>query len=81
MAIPIAEKNRMPYIQDMQCRDEPLERAIEIMGSTRALARAIGVSHQTITRWTRCPPIRVLAVEQATGIRREVLRPDVYPDK
>ena len=59
--------------------DEPLKCALVIAGGYRSLARKIGVSHQAVNKWTRIPPIRVLAVESATGIPREVLRPDVYP--
>lgn len=59
--------------------DKRLQEALKIAGGHRALARAIGISHQTISKWTRVPPIRVLAVEAATGIPREVLRPDIYP--
>jgi len=46
------------------------------------LARALGVSEPTVSRWMRrgaIPPERVLAVEAATGISRHVLRPDIYP--
>ncbi len=59
--------------------DKAYELVLKRIGGKAALARAIGVSHQTITYWTRVPPIRVLAVEKATGISREILRPDIYP--
>jgi DNA-binding transcriptional regulator YdaS (Cro superfamily) len=58
-----------------------LTQAIKIAGGYRALARAIGTSHQTISKWRRrVPAERVLAVERATGISRRLLRPDVYPE-
>jgi DNA-binding transcriptional regulator YdaS (Cro superfamily) len=54
-------------------------RAIEIAGGMRALARAIGIRHQGISKWTKVPATQALAVEKATGISRHVLRPDIYP--
>ncbi len=53
---------------------EALTRAIKMAGGYRALARAAGVSHQSVMKWKR-----VLAVEELTGIPRHVLRPDIYP--
>jgi DNA-binding transcriptional regulator YdaS (Cro superfamily) len=64
-----------------QAMNQPLQQAIKKAGGKAALARKIGVSAQALGRWTRVPPIRVLGVEAATGIRREVLRPDIYPPK
>lgn len=61
--------------------DTPLKKALAKAGGYRALARAIGITHPAVLNWTRVPPIRVLAVEAATGIPREELRPDVYPPK
>jgi DNA-binding transcriptional regulator YdaS (Cro superfamily) len=58
---------------------EALTRAIKMAGGYRALARAAGVSHQSVMKWKRVPPGRVLAVEELTGIPRHVLRPDIYP--
>ena len=68
-------------LEEMADIDKPLKDAIEIAGNKRQLALAIGVSRQTISHWKRVPPPRVLAVEKATGIRREVLRPDIYPSQ
>jgi DNA-binding transcriptional regulator YdaS (Cro superfamily) len=44
------------------------------------LAVRLDVNKATITRWAqkRIPAERVLDVERATGIGREVLRPDLY---
>jgi hypothetical protein len=47
---------------------EALTRAIKMAGGYRALARAAGVSHQSVMKWKRVPPRRVLAVEELTGI-------------
>lgn len=60
-----------------------LERAIELAGSQRSLARALGISQQAVSGWIRrgsaLPPEYVLAVEALTGISRHALRADIYP--
>jgi DNA-binding transcriptional regulator YdaS (Cro superfamily) len=45
------------------------------------LARQLNVDKATVSRWMhgRIPAERVLAIEQATGISRHELRPDLYP--
>lgn len=47
--------------------------------SLSALARAIGVRPQSLCKWERVPPERVIQLEEATGVPREVQRPDLYP--
>jgi DNA-binding transcriptional regulator YdaS (Cro superfamily) len=44
------------------------------------LAREIGITAQAISQWDDVPPLRVLAVERATGVPRHELRPDLYPE-
>lgn len=45
------------------------------------LARSLGVDKGSVSRWCnhRVPAERVLEIERATGIRRELIRPDIYP--
>lgn len=43
------------------------------------LACDLNIKRQAVSAWGEVPPLRVLAVEAATGIRREVWRPDLYP--
>lgn len=43
------------------------------------LAKYLNIKRQAVSAWDEVPPLRVLAVEAATGIRREVWRPDLYP--
>jgi DNA-binding transcriptional regulator YdaS (Cro superfamily) len=52
--------------------------AVAEAGGFSALGRAIGVKYQSIQRWKKIPAERVLAVERATGIPKERLRPDLY---
>lgn len=60
-----------------------LERAIDAAGSQQALADLLGIKPPSIHEWRKrgkVPAERVLAVEEATGISRYDLRPDVYGD-
>lgn len=59
-------------------RDEALARAIAAVGSVAALASAIGVKHQAVSAWERCPAERAKDVEKATGVPRHELRPDLW---
>lgn len=56
-----------------------LQHAIKKAGGYTALAKQLGVSRPAVARWSLCPPMRVLAVEAATGVPRQQLRPDLYP--
>jgi TorA maturation chaperone TorD len=60
-------------------RDAGLQQAIEAAGGISALARAIGVAQPSISAWSRVPAERVIAVESATAVPRDILRPDLYP--
>ena len=57
----------------------PLERAIVAAGGLTKLAASVGVSKQAVAQWEEVPPLRVLAVEAASGVSRNELRPDLYP--
>jgi TorA maturation chaperone TorD len=59
-------------------RDSGLDEAIRVVGGVSELARKLGISQPSVSGWTRVPPERVLAVEEATGIDRATLRPDLY---
>lgn len=62
-------------------RDEGLDRAIDAAGGIAQLARKIGISQPSVSNWTRVPSQRVVAVESATGISRNDLRPDLYSEQ
>lgn len=47
----------------------------------RELARRIGVSYQAIQQWKSVPAHQIIAVEAATGVPREELRPDLYREQ
>lgn len=62
---------------------EALERAIKAAGGQKPLADLIGTTQSHIWYWLNkskngVPSERALAVEQATGISRHDLRPDIF---
>ncbi len=61
-------------------RDEGLQTAIDAAGGVGALARSLGIRQPSVSSWLKIPADRVLAIEAKTGVRRERLRPDLYPD-
>jgi DNA-binding transcriptional regulator YdaS (Cro superfamily) len=58
---------------------EALEEAKRNVGGGTALAHILGIKQPSVSAWKTVPAKRVLAVEAATGVRRERLRPDLYP--
>jgi TorA maturation chaperone TorD len=63
---------------EVHVRDAGLNRAIDAAGGVAELARRIGIAQPSVSNWNRVPAERVLAVEVATGVSRQVLRPDLY---
>lgn len=74
------EKDTKVYIIAFMER-EALRSAIECVGSQAELAKRIGTTQPTISRWKRVPAEYVIPVENATSgkILRSFLRPDIYP--
>ena len=62
-------------------RDDGLDRAIDAAGGIAELARKVGISQPSVSNWTKVPAQRVIAVEAATGISRNDLRPDLYSER
>lgn len=66
---------------------EALHKAVSILGSQSALARAIRVKQQNIWSWLhvarKVPAEYCLAIEKATQgkVRREELRPDIFGEE
>lgn len=63
----------------MKQTERALKRAIAACGGPKALAGQVGVTAQAICQWDEVPPLRVIAVERASGVPRYELRPDIYP--
>lgn len=63
--------------------NEALKRAVDALGGQTATARLLGLAQASVWAWLRkgkpLPAEHVLAVEEATGISRHDLRPDIYP--
>jgi DNA-binding transcriptional regulator YdaS (Cro superfamily) len=60
-----------------------LKKAISIAGSQEKLGNRIGVSQQRISYWLikkKTPAEYVLLIEENTGVSRNELRPDLYPN-
>jgi DNA-binding transcriptional regulator YdaS (Cro superfamily) len=60
-----------------------LLRAIELAGSQSELARRIGAQQSTVWYWLYLsdkgvPPEAAIKIEQATGVSRHELRPDLW---
>lgn len=56
--------------------------AVDVLGGQTAAAKKLGVTQQAVQYWIkqgRVPPLRVLALESASGVSRKLLRPDIYP--
>ena len=60
---------------------DALKRAIEAVGGPGILAGRLGITVQAVSQWEEVPPLRVIAVERASGISRYELRPDLYPSE
>jgi DNA-binding transcriptional regulator YdaS (Cro superfamily) len=58
--------------------DQAVRLAIEKAGGISCLARAIGIDRRRVFEWKQVPAKRVLDVENATGISRHILRPDIF---
>ena len=62
---------------------ESLKQAVTNAGGQSGLARICGVAQPTVWKWLqsakRLPAEYVLRIEQATGVSRHHLRPDIYP--
>ena len=61
----------------------PLAKAVTVAGSQQALANALGVKQSTLWYWLAkskrgIPAEYVIKVEQATGVPRHELRPDLF---
>lgn len=55
-----------------------LKKAIKKAGGQSALARKLGISHQSIQQWVVVPLKRVKQVSEITGVPREELAPELF---
>ncbi len=59
-------------------RESGLEEAIRAVGGVSELARRLGIAQPSVSNWERVPAERVASVEEATGVDRARLRPDLF---
>lgn len=68
----------------MECQTQALAKAIEVVGTQAALAKALGVTQQAVSYWvtteTPVPAEYCGAIEKATAgeVKRAQLRPDIF---
>lgn len=55
--------------------------AIDLLGGVRKTAAECGLTTQAVYQWKQVPADKVLRIEQATGISRHELRPDVFGEQ
>jgi DNA-binding transcriptional regulator YdaS (Cro superfamily) len=63
---------------DTRRLDPGLARAIEAMGSAKAIADLCRISKSAVSQWEVIPTKRCHLISEATGIPLHVLRPDVW---
>lgn len=64
-------------------RVNPIDRAVAVAGSQSSLSRILCCTPQNVQRMCstgHVPAKHVLKIEEATGVSRHDLRPDIYPD-
>ncbi|HGM5043047.1 helix-turn-helix domain-containing protein [Stenotrophomonas pavanii] len=52
--------------------------SLKALGGPAHIGRVCGVSSQAVSQWKRVPAEYVLTIEEATGVSRHDLRPDVF---
>lgn len=50
----------------------------EKRGLLAKIAHGLGLTRASVVKWEKVPAERVVDIERITGIRRELLRPDLY---
>ena len=59
-------------------REPGLEEAIRAAGGVSELARRLSIAQPSVSNWARVPAERIASVEEATGVDRARLRPDLF---
>jgi len=62
-------------------RNPILYKVFKAYGTASALAKALGVSKQTISVWEKIPVKHIMQIAHETGIDPQELRPDIYVKK
>lgn len=61
-------------------KNKGIQAAIELAGSTYAMAEKLGCTQPLIQYWLyhSCPAERAIQIEQVYGISRKLIRPDLF---
>ena len=64
----------------MARKNAAAQQAVKIVGGVSETARRAGVTRQAVQHWVRVgfPADRLLDLEKALGLPRDVLRPDIF---
>jgi pyruvate kinase len=62
-------------------RDPILDEAFSRRLTVKRIAAALGISTAAVSQWVRCPACHLDAVSGISGVPREALRPDLFPEK
>lgn len=68
--------------QIKQERRAALSAACDAVGGVAKLAELIGKTHAHVSTWKQrgmIPPEMAIPIERASGVSRQILRPDLYP--
>ena len=68
----------MFHMKQLKPRDPILLEVYAAFGSAASLARFLNVSRAAVCHWQRVPFKHLKTIEDATGIPRERMRPDIY---
>lgn len=55
-----------------------MRKAIKAAGNLSELARICDITRGAVAQWDRIPIERVNVIAEATGVSREILRPDIF---
>jgi DNA-binding transcriptional regulator YdaS (Cro superfamily) len=66
------------YSYTLAMKNKALTKIVKIMGSKAAIARALGITRDAVSKWQRVPSKHVIALELLTKVSRYEMRHDVY---
>lgn len=67
-------------LNEQKRAEAAIKLAVARMGGVSATAEKLGVTKGAVSKWELCPPARVHDVAKLSGIPKEDLRPDYYPE-
>lgn len=65
-------------LEPQSVKSHGLRKAARAAGSYTELAKRLRLTVGAISHWEKVPEKYVLRIERLTGVRRELLRPDLY---